>query len=129
MTAPVPLIVAQTVDMRDDNRCVRCMEWIRNGSRHHRKLRSQGGENTAQNLILLCGSGTTGCHGWVHSHISEAIDAGYICPSWREPENWPLKGHRQPTSPVQDTEWCQLTTDGQREWISAQQATYLREVL
>jgi hypothetical protein len=32
---------------------------------HHRKNRSQGGRNELSNLLLLCGSGTTGCHGFV----------------------------------------------------------------
>lgn len=32
---------------------------------HHRINRSQGGPDTLSNLLLLCGSGTMGCHGWV----------------------------------------------------------------
>lgn len=30
------------------------------------------------NLILLCGSGVTGCHGWVESYRDEAREAGFL---------------------------------------------------
>lgn len=32
---------------------------------HHRRNRSQGGTWSPDNLLHLCGSGTTGCHGWI----------------------------------------------------------------
>lgn len=32
---------------------------------HHRMNRSQGGADKLSNLLLLCGSGTMGCHGTV----------------------------------------------------------------
>jgi HNH endonuclease len=34
---------------------------------HHVVKRSQGGRNAIANGVLLCGSGTTGCHGLYHS--------------------------------------------------------------
>jgi hypothetical protein len=45
---------------------------------HHRRLRSQGGRDTPENRALLCGSGTTGCHGWVHAHPKLAMASGWI---------------------------------------------------
>jgi hypothetical protein len=30
------------------------------------------------NLVLLCGSGTTGCHGYVHQHPAESYKAGFM---------------------------------------------------
>lgn len=30
------------------------------------------------NLILLCGSGVSGCHGWVESYRDKAKDEGYL---------------------------------------------------
>lgn len=30
------------------------------------------------NALTLCGSGTTGCHGWVEKHRAMAEDAGYL---------------------------------------------------
>jgi hypothetical protein len=41
---------------------------------HHRRPRMMGGSRNEStyikpaNLIVLCGSGTTGCHGWVESN-------------------------------------------------------------
>ena len=34
--------------------------------------------NKPSNLILLCGSGTSGCHGWVEHYRDDARAAGYI---------------------------------------------------
>jgi hypothetical protein len=34
--------------------------------------------NEPANLLLLCGSGTTGCHGWVESHRRQSLDHGII---------------------------------------------------
>lgn len=69
-------------------RCGRSL-WSVPGSRHHRKPRSVAGtaeRHTAANLILLCGSGTTGCHGWVHSHIRQAEAHGWLVASCDAPE-------------------------------------------
>lgn len=38
------------------------------------------------NLITLCGSGTTGCHGWVHGHPREARLNGWIVSKYRAAE-------------------------------------------
>ncbi len=69
---------------RDLYSCVRC--GVYTGpfgvySIHHRRPRGMGGTKTREspaNLLLLCGSGTTGCHGYVESHRSEAETNGYI---------------------------------------------------
>lgn len=34
--------------------------------------------STAANGLLLCGTGTTGCHGWVESNRSEARAQGFL---------------------------------------------------
>jgi hypothetical protein len=34
--------------------------------------------HTAANLVTLCGSGTTGCHGHVHAHPEQAYDTGWM---------------------------------------------------
>lgn len=67
------------VDERDAYRCQRCGAHlaITAGSRHHRQLRRHGDHSPA-NLILLCGSGTTGCHGWVHAHPAQARQLGLM---------------------------------------------------
>jgi hypothetical protein len=78
----VPASIARAVDDRDGERCVRCGVSLKlvSGSRHHRQRRAVGG-HTPSNLILLCGSGTTGCHGWVHSHPDDSRADGYIVPA------------------------------------------------
>lgn len=41
--------------------------------------------NAVQNGMLLCGSGTTGCHGWVESHRQAALDSGWAIPQGADP--------------------------------------------
>jgi hypothetical protein len=54
-------------------------------NRHHRKMRGQRGENTLENVILACGSGTTGCHGYAHHHRAFAERYGLIVRSTANP--------------------------------------------
>lgn len=46
--------------------------------------------NLPANLVLLCGSGTTGCHGWVHANPRDAQLLGWIIPRWAEPLEVPV---------------------------------------
>lgn len=57
---------------------------------HHRLLRSQGGQDSLENLVLLTGSGTTGEHGWVHAHPLAAELVGLIVPPGIDPAAWPI---------------------------------------
>ena len=41
---------------------------------HHRKLRSQGGTNSANNLIDVC----TPCHNWIHAHPALSYERGWL---------------------------------------------------
>lgn len=68
----------ETVDRRDDWSCARCGKSLlgRPASRHHRQSR-RGGNHEPSNLLLLCGSGTTGCHGWAHRHPEKAYAEGW----------------------------------------------------
>lgn len=68
---------------RDSHSCVVCggalhgrrgVDW----SIHHRKLRSQGGDNRLSNLISVCGHGTAGCHGDIHAAPAKAREAGWM---------------------------------------------------
>ena len=50
---------------------------------HHRVPRGMGGSKNPMlhetaNLILLCGSGVTGCHGWVESNRDQAKKTGFL---------------------------------------------------
>lgn len=88
-------LTCQLVDLRDESRCVRCGRWLPGtpASRHHRKRRSQasrGEVHSPANLILLCGTGTTGCHGWVHAHPAQAREHGWLLRSTDDPTRIPL---------------------------------------
>ena len=61
--------------------------------------------NGAANLIVLCGSGTTGCHGWVEKHRADSKRDGLLVASTREPADVPVR--------LNGT-WWMLTDDGER---------------
>ena len=82
---------------RDHYRCLRCgneLDHIWSGhSLHHRHMRSHPfpGLHLPSNLIHLCGSGTIGCHGWVHNHPKTAMEYGWIVSMGEDhPENIPV---------------------------------------
>lgn len=84
---------------RARGRCERCgceVGWLAY-SFHHRRLRGQGGDrrpdtHSVQNLLLLCGSGTTGCHGWVHHDTTGLCrEQGYIVSRWADPLEQPVR--------------------------------------
>lgn len=80
------------VRQRDGNQCKRCYRYVGpgEGSIHHRQPRQMGGTsrpeiNDPVNLALLCGSATTGCHGYIESHRTEAYEMGWLVHSWDDP--------------------------------------------
>ena len=100
------------VDERDKYRCVRCARDIDGGSRHHRQLR-RFGDHSAANLVLLCGSGTTGCHGWVHANPALAYATGLMIHSWHDPASVPARYW---------SGWFILTIEGRKMEISESEA-------
>jgi hypothetical protein len=89
----MPRASVDTVHRRSRQRCERCgttnaARW----SLHHRKPRGMGGTkdpmiNSPANLLLLCGSGTEGCHGWVETHRTEAYEFGLLVHRNDDPES------------------------------------------
>lgn len=74
---------------RERARCFRCRRALRfedrgiGWSAHHRRPRGSGGTSDPEignitNCLILCGSGTTGCHGWVERFRASAEEYGYI---------------------------------------------------
>ena len=57
---------------------------------HHRKDRRHGGTNELVNLLHPCGSGTTGCHGFVTGNPSISDANGWTVQSWAEPQKVPV---------------------------------------
>lgn len=65
-------------------------------SLHHRKPRGMGGTkdpgiHSPANIIVLCGSGTTGCHGWVEQHRAESYDLGLLVHRTDDPSAVPVR--------------------------------------
>lgn len=85
--------VREAILSRDGHRCVRC--GMQSTQIHHRRPRGMGGttqQSTDEpaNGVVLCGSGTTGCHGWVESHRSQAVSDGLIVSQGQEPATVPV---------------------------------------
>jgi hypothetical protein len=73
-----------TVLERDEYRCSVCGQSVLEipFNIHHRRNRGAGGSsdpaiNAPSNLLTVCGTGTTGCHGWIGSSPAEALEHGY----------------------------------------------------
>lgn len=58
-----------------DHRCARCGE--RAASWQHKVAKGRGGPTDKFNCVPLCGSGTTGCHGWAEANPHAARVAGF----------------------------------------------------
>jgi hypothetical protein len=84
-------------------------------SRHHRQPRGMGGTKRdvhgLDNLLLLCGSGTTGCHGYVESHRAWARDCGLLVPRPLDPAATPVLLRARTLFP----RWVTLTPEGDAE--------------
>lgn len=99
VTGAFPPVVRQTIIDRDHMLCQRCgrqADATAHGySMQHRNARGMGGTSDPRlarpsNGILLCGSGTTGCHGWVEANPEAAERLGLAVPSWADPESVPV---------------------------------------
>lgn len=95
LTGPSDAVVRRVLD-RDGDSCVRCGLGL-SGDRgtgwsvHHRKLRSQGGDNSLSNLVALCGHGSAGCHGYAHARPTRARrEGGWILRSTDDPASYPV---------------------------------------
>jgi hypothetical protein len=89
VTATRPTAAAlDLVVERDSGRCAWCGAEVsgergRDWSLHHRRPAGMGGDRRPEthlpgNLVLLCGSGTTRCHGEVESRRGEAMHRGFL---------------------------------------------------
>lgn len=72
--------------------------WLGDHSFHHRQPRGVGGTraaaiNSPANLLLLCGTGTTGCHGLVEAQRAIAYDRGWLVRHPFDPAGAPVRIH------------------------------------
>jgi hypothetical protein len=61
---------------------------------HHRRKRSHMPKDRMwelSNCVMLCGHGTTGCHGWVEHNPDAAAAEGWHVRSWEEPRDVPVQ--------------------------------------
>jgi 5-methylcytosine-specific restriction protein A len=78
--------------------CERCGQRLQQASVHHRRPRRMGGSkapdtNMAQNLLVICGTGTTGCHGEIESNRHAALADGYLLYARDNPLEHPVNLH------------------------------------
>lgn len=80
---------------RDNWQCQGCgvavkgMDWR---SVQHRQARGVGGRNSAENLIVLCGSATSpGCHLRCENRDADMIARGFVVWSWQDPAEVPVE--------------------------------------
>lgn len=88
--------------------------WIEDHSFHHRRPRGAGGTreeiaNTPANLLLLCGSGTTGCHGRIERERTTAYSYGWLVHQGTDPSTVATWVWWSPERPVR------LASDGSFE--------------
>lgn len=94
-TGPTPTVRAAVWD-RDGGACAWCGTPITGEhSLQHRRARGMGGTkradtNSPANLVLTCGSATTGCHGWIESHPREAERREFRLRQLADPADVPL---------------------------------------
>jgi 5-methylcytosine-specific restriction protein A len=102
-------VTREIVYARAGNVCEICYRPPHMGSLHHRKARGMGGSrakwiNLPANLMLVCGSGTTGCHGKIESYRERSFDAGWLLRWGEDAEVKPfVDGHG---------DWWRLDNDG-----------------
>lgn len=107
------------VAQRQGWHCLRCGVNTHGGawhSTHHRQSR-RFHDNGPANLVRLCGSGTTGCHGWAHAHPAEVRRLGYIVPGWADPRTVPVRDWRGV--------WLWLDEDGTARRLTRTEITAL----
>jgi hypothetical protein len=124
---PIPGHVRAAVYERDGMCCVRCGVHVGSDperySIQHRQPRGMGGTrdpliHRLSLLVLVCGSGTTGCHGWMEfGQRRLATDDGWLISKFEaaDPQTIPLRGllHRP------DIEALYLLDDGSKTSITA----------
>lgn len=104
----------QIIYERSGGLCEICYQSAFGGSVHHRQPRGMGGtasvkKNQPSNGLMTCGSGVSGCHGYLESHRAEAYAKG-----------WLVRQHDDPSSiPFQDVlgQWYYLGEDGSKNLV------------
>lgn len=78
---------------------------------HHRAGRGMGGtrrEVTCADGLVVCGSGTTGCHGLIERERKWALDNGFLVSRWADAAAVPV---------LVRGAWARLTPQGTVTWL------------
>lgn len=106
---------------RDGNSCVVCGVYVGDGGNvHHRRNRGMGGSraaNVISNLVTVCGTPSSGCHGLLTERPWE-IDAEWN--GWMLPTNGNIDPSFVPVR-VAWLGWCLPTADGSWRVIEARE--------
>jgi hypothetical protein len=88
----IPASARRAVYARDNRQCQACGISIASGwySVQHRHARGTGGANALSNLVLLCGSAVTGCHGKCEKRDFRMRERGFWVNSWDDPSDIPI---------------------------------------
>ncbi|QOI67674.1 HNH endonuclease [Arthrobacter phage Orcanus] len=87
--------VRRQVIARDLSKCQWCGRHVRTESGwyslQHRRARGMGGSRRREtdqpaNLVLVCGTGTTECHGWIEAQPAQAIARGFRIAAGARPD-------------------------------------------
>lgn len=109
---PIPQALRARVLERDGYTCCRCFRLLQGNyySLHHRLPRSRGGKHTAENIVTVCGSGTSpdGCHLWIETNRQRAYEEGWLIYTGMDPASSPV---------LRGGAWLQPTVDG---WVEVQ---------
>lgn len=108
---------------RDSHYCQMCGRSVVDfpSSVHHRINRGSGGSaklERASLLIRLCGTGTTGCHGWITEEPGYGAGLGYVLPKLNpniDPTQEPILTH--------EYGWVLLDDEGGRTPCERREAT------
>lgn len=92
-----PPSTREAIIAREQQRCASCgtSNPVLGWSVHHRRRRGMGGTRRAStacptNGLLLCGSGTTGCHGFYERERTLGYEHGVLVRDHHEPSEQPV---------------------------------------
>lgn len=111
----VPAPVREALFQRAERRCEVCRDQLRlaGWNAHHRKPRGMGGSlapdrHSLSNLLAVCGTGTSGCHGQIEAHRAWAYSMGLLVRRTDDPAVVPVRLYVS----ARGWGWWYLTVDG-----------------
>jgi hypothetical protein len=92
--------------------CVACGN-MRGPFNEHHRVKGRRSDRRTSNLILLCGSGSQGCHGRTEQAGATGPDSG---PAWAKAHGYLVNSHFPPESTLDVLVWYQQPSLGRVGW-------------